>query len=59
MTPDATLTTIATSNVGTSTMITTAIMPTMANVERQSTLVSSAPAIATGRTTVATISLKS
>ncbi len=58
-TPDAALTMIVRSNIGTSTAIVIAIAPTMTKVKRQSTLMSSAPAIMTGRTTVVTISLKS
>jgi hypothetical protein len=57
--PNAALTIIARSNIGTSTTIATVIAPATTNVEWQSTIVLSAPAIATGRMTVATISLKS
>jgi hypothetical protein len=57
MAPDATLTTMATSGV--STLITIAIMPTTMSVNWQSALASSALVIATGKTTVMTISLKS
>ncbi len=53
-TPNVTLMTFARSNVGTLTAIAIAIAPTTTNAERQS-----APAVATGRMTVATISLKS
>ncbi len=58
-TPDATLTMIARSNVGTSNVIVIAIALRTMNTKRRSTLVSSALAIATGRMTVATISLNS
>jgi hypothetical protein len=59
VTPDAALTTIAMNDVDTLTGIVIAIVPTTMNVKRQSALVSSTPTIATGRMTVATISLKS
>jgi hypothetical protein len=59
MMPGATLTRIARSNVGTLTAIATAIALAMMNIKWQSALVSSAPAIATGRMTVVTINLKS
>jgi hypothetical protein len=49
--------TIAMNDIYTLTAI--AIAPTTTNVKRRSALVSSTPDIATGRTTVATISLKS
>jgi hypothetical protein len=58
-TPDATLTMIARSNVSTSTMTATAIVPMMMNIKWQSALVSSAPTIVIGRKNVMTISLKS
>jgi hypothetical protein len=58
-TPDAARMTIARSNIGTSTAIAIAIVHMTTNAGRQSTLVSSALVIATGRMTVTTISLKS
>ncbi len=57
-TPNATPTMAAMSNVCTLIAIVIGIAPTTMNVERQSALVSSAPAIVTGRTTIATISPK-
>ncbi len=57
--PDAALTTIARSSVGTSTVIATAIALMTANIKQQSALVSSTPALATGKMTAITIRLKS
>jgi hypothetical protein len=59
MMPSAALTTIAMSDIGTLIAIATTIAPTMTNVKQQSALVLSTTVIATGRMTVATISLKS
>ncbi len=51
-TPNAAFMTIARSNINTLTAIAIAIAPTVTNIEQRSILVSSAPAIATGRMTV-------
>jgi hypothetical protein len=57
--PNAALTMIARSNIGTSTAIAIIIAFRTTNAKQQSTLILSAPAIATERKTIATISLKS
>jgi hypothetical protein len=56
-TPNAALTMIGRKDIDRLIAIATASAPTTTNVKQQSNLVSSTPAIATGRMTVATISL--